>query len=160
MSAVTTDRPATTRGLPAPVLVGGAFVLSTVANVAFQVGDILFTDKDPHRPEGPIESIPSISVVGVVALVIALAVALPLVKSPARAKVGAIVLGALSLVTVPLFWSGAPAIFGAVAAWLGGLTRGAQAQSGAARAFGIIGFVVAILGVVAVFAGALAAILG
>jgi hypothetical protein len=61
---------------------------------------------------------------------------------------------------VPLFWSGAPAIFGAAAAWLGGLTRGTQPQSGAARAFGIIGFVIAILGVVAVFAGALSAILG
>jgi hypothetical protein len=160
VSAVTTDHPVTTRGLPAPVLVGGAFVLSTVANVAFQVGDILFTDKDPNRSEGPIESIVSMSVVGVAVLVIALAVALPLAKHPGRAKVGAIVLGALSLVTVPLFWSGAPAIFGAAAAWLGGLTRGAQPQSGAARAFGIIGLVVAILGVVAVFAGNLSAILG
>jgi hypothetical protein len=158
MSAATSDRPTTTRGLPAPALVGGAFVLSTVANIALQIGDILFTDKDPHRPQGPIDSITSISVVGVAALAIALALALSLVRSPTRAKVGAIVLGALSLVTVPFFWSGAPAIFGAAAAWLGGLTKGAQPQTGAARAFGIIGFVVAILGVVAIFAGAVSGV--
>ena len=160
MSAATTDPPATTRGLSAPLLVGGAFVLSTVVNIAGQVADILFTDNDPHRPDGPISSIESISVVGVAALAIAIAIALPLVKSPSRARVGAIVLGALSLVTVPFFWSGAPAIFGATAAWLAGLTKGARPQSGAARAFGIIGFVIAILGVVAVVAGGLSATLG
>ncbi|MET7402936.1 hypothetical protein ABZS66_56595 [Dactylosporangium sp. NPDC005572] len=158
MSAVTTAG-RTDRGLPAPMLVGGAFVLSTVANVAFQTGDILFTDNDPHRQDGPISSIVSISVVGGLALAVALAVALPLMRSPAGAKVGAIVLGALALVAVPFFWSGAPAVFGATAAWLAGLARGGQPQSGAARAFGVIGIVVAILGVVAVFAGNLAAIL-
>ena len=160
MSAATSDRPATTRGLSAPLLVGGAFVLTTVVNIAVQVAGILFTDDDPHRPDGAISSIESISVVGVAALAIAIAIALPLVKAPSRARVGAIVLGALSLVTVPFFWSGAPAIFGATAAWLAGLTKGARPQSGAARAFGIIGFVIAILGVVAVFAGNLSAILG
>ncbi|MEU7875771.1 hypothetical protein [Dactylosporangium sp. NPDC049140] len=161
MSALSTDRPAsTTRGLPAPLLVGGAFALSTVANIAFQLGDMLFTDKDPHRPEGPIASIVSIAVVGVAALAIALAAGLPLAPHPARARVGAIVLGALSLVTVPLFWSGAPAVLGAAAAWLAGLARGGHPQPGAARAFGIIGFVVAILGVVAVFAGAISGLIG
>lgn len=140
-------------GLSAPLLVGGAFVLSTVANLCFRVADIVFTDRDPHRPEGPIESIQSIAVVGGLALVVALAVAVPLARHPARARVGAIVLGALSLVSLPFFWSGAPAVFGASAAWLAGLTRGGRPASGAARAFGIIGFVVAILGVVAVFAG-------
>lgn len=154
MSAATTgDR--TVRSLSAPLLVGGAFVLSTVTNVCFQLADILFTDNDPHRPEGPIESIQSITVVGVIGLIVALAVALPLVKRPAKAGIGAIVLGALALVSLPLFWSGAPAVLGASAAWLAGLTKGGHPQSGAARAFGIIGFVIAILGVVAVFAGSL-----
>jgi hypothetical protein len=152
-AATTGDR--TVRGLSAPLLVGGAFVLSTVTNVCFQVADILFTDNDPHRPEGPIESIQSITVVGVISLIVALAVALPLVKKPAKARIGAIVLGALALVSLPLFWSGAPAVLGASAAWLAGLTKGGHPQSGAARAFGIIGFVIAILGVVVVFAGAL-----
>jgi len=46
------------------VLVGGAFLLSTVANIGFQLADIVFTDKDPHRAEGPVESIVSIAVVG------------------------------------------------------------------------------------------------
>ena len=152
MSATTTsDR--TTRGLSAPLLVGGAFVLSTVPTICFQVAEIVFTDKDPHRPEGPIESIQSIAVVSVISLIVALAIALTLVRRPARAGVGAIVLGALALVSLPFFWSGAPAVFGASAAWLAGLAKGGRPQSGAARAFGIIGFVIAILGVVAVFAG-------
>ena len=152
MSAVTADN-RTTRGVSAPLLVGGAFVLSTVVSIAFQVADILFTDNDPHRPEGPIESIESIAVVGVISLIVALAVALPLARNPAKAKIGAIVLGALAIVSLPFFWSGAPAVFGASAAWLGGLTKGGHPQSGAARAFGIIGFVVAVLVVVAAFVG-------
>ena len=155
MSAVAAGN-RTTRGLSAPLLVGGAFVLSTVVSIAFQVADILFTDNDPHRPQGPIESIESIAVVGVISLIVALAVALPLARNPAKAKIGAIVLGALAIVSLPFFWSGAPAVFGASAAWLGGLTKGGHPQSGAARAFGIIGFVIAILGVVAVFTGSLA----
>jgi hypothetical protein len=155
MSAVTTTDGRTDRGLSAPLLVGGAFVLSTVTNICFQVADILFTDNDPHRPEGPVESIQGIAVVGVIGLIVALAVALPLVRRPTRAGIGAIVLGALALVSLPVFWSGAPAVLGASAAWLAGLTKGGHLQSGAARAFGIIGFVVAILGVVVIIAGAL-----
>jgi hypothetical protein len=153
--SVATTNNRTTRGLSAPLLVGGAFLLSTVANICFQLADILFTDKDPHRPEGPIDSIASISVVGVIGLIVALAVAVPLVKDPAKAKIGAIVLGALALVSAPFFWSGAPAAFGASAAWLAGLTKGGQPQTGVARGFGIIGFVVAVLVVVATFAGSL-----
>jgi hypothetical protein len=152
VSAVTAGN-RTTRGLSAPLLVGGAFVLSTVVSLAFQVADILFTDNDPHRPQGPIESIESIALVGGIGLIVALAVALPLVRNPAKAKIGAIVLGALAIVSLPFFWSGVPAVFGASAAWLGGLTKGGHPQSGAARAFGIIGFVVAVLVVVAAFVG-------
>lgn len=62
-------------------------------------------------------------------------------------------LGALSLISVPFFWSGIPAVFRASAAWLAALTKGGQPQTGAARAFAIIGFVVAVLVVVATFAG-------
>jgi hypothetical protein len=158
MSATTTGE-RTVRGLPAPLLVGGAFVLSTVANVCFQAGDILFTDNDPHRSEGPIDSIWSISVVGVASLIVALAVALPTVRKPTTARVGAIVLGVLALLSLPVFWSGAPAVFGASAAWLGGLARGGHPQTGVARAFGVIGLVVAILGVVALLTGALTGVL-
>lgn len=161
MSATTTDTtaPATSRGLTGPVLVGGAFLLSTVLNLCFQLADLLFGAGDPHRPQGPIESIVSISVVGVAGLIVALAVALPLRRNPARAKVGAIVLGALALITTPLFWSGAPAVLGAAAAWLAGLTKGARPIGGAARGFGIIGFLVAVLVVVATIAGSVAAAL-
>jgi hypothetical protein len=143
----------TTRGLSAPLLIGGAFALSTVAAILIQVGVIVFTDEDPHAPEGAIASIESIGLVGGLGLLLALAIALPLARSAAKAKVGAIVLGVLALVTLPIFWSGAPAVLGASAAWLAGLTRGGRPQSGAARAFGIIGFVIAILEVVVTFAG-------
>lgn len=143
-------------GVPGPVLVGGAFVLTTVANICFQLGDIVFTDKDPHRPEGPIESMQGIALFGVIGLVVALAIAVPLVGDPARARVGAVVLGALSIITLPVFWSGAPATFGAAAAWLAGLGRGGRPQTGVARGFGIVGLVIAILEVVAVFAGPIA----
>jgi hypothetical protein len=150
----------TSRGLSAPILVGGAFLLTTVANICFQLAEILFTDKDPHRPEGPIDSIVSIAVAGGAGLIIALAIALPLRNDPGRARIGAIVLGALALVTVPFFWSGAPAVFGASAAWLAGLTRGGRPQTGVARGFGIVGFVVAVLVVVAMFVGSATTILG
>jgi hypothetical protein len=153
----TTANTNTSGGLSAPLLVGGAFVLSTVAGIGFQLAEILFTDADPYTSEGPVASIVSIAVVGVVGLIVALAIALPLAGNPARAKVGAIVLGALALVTAPFFWSGAPAAFGASAAWLAGLTKGRQPQAGAARGFGIIGFVVAVLVVVATFVGSVAA---
>jgi hypothetical protein len=141
----------TTRGISAPLLVGGAFVLSTGAGICFHVGQILFTDTDPHGPEGPIASIVGIALVGGISLIVALAIALPLAGDAGRARVGAIVLGVLSLLSLPLFWSGAPAVFGASAAWLAGLTRGGRPQSGAARAFGIIGFVIAVLEVVVTF---------
>jgi hypothetical protein len=155
---VATSSVRTSRGLSAPLLVGGAFVLSAIASDLFQLSDILFTNKDPHRSEGPIASIISVSIVAVIALAIALAIAVPTVKTPSRAKIGAIVLGALSLVTVPFFWSGAPAIFGAAAAWVAGLTKGAKPASGAARGFGIVGFVVAVLTVVAIFVGCIGTI--
>jgi hypothetical protein len=148
--AVTTTN---SRGLSAPVLVGGAFLLTTVLNILLQVAAIVFRDEDPHAPEGPINSIISISVVGVIGLAVALAVGIPLVRDPAKARIGAIVLGALALVTAPFFWSGAPAVLGAAAAWLAGLTKGGRPQTGVARGFGIIGFVVAILVIVATIVG-------
>ncbi|WP_328473789.1 hypothetical protein OHA21_13445 [Actinoplanes sp. NBC_00393] len=158
MSNTTANR--TSRGMSAPMLVGGAFLLSTVANLAFRVADLVFGDGDPHRPEGPVDSIVSISVVGGLGLLVALAVGLPLIRDPARARIGAIILGALSLVTLPVWWSGAPAVLGAAAAWLAGLTKDGPPQTGVARGFGITGFVVAVLVIVAVLAGNLASLLG
>ena len=143
------------------VLVGGAFALTTLLSVAFHVGEILFTDHDPHAPAGPIESIQSVALVGSIALAVALAIAIPLSRDPDRAKTGAIVLGVLTILSLPVFWSGAPAVFGATAAWLGGLTRGSFPQTGAARGFGIVGLVVVVLEIVAtVFGGAAGQLFG
>ena len=158
--AATTTSIRTTRGVSGPVLVAGTFLLSTVAGICFQLAAILFTDEDPHRAQGPIVSIVSIAVVGVAGLIVALAVALPLVRNPDRAKVGAVVLGALALVTAPFFWSGAPAALGAAAAWLAGLGKGGRPLGGVARGFGIVGFVVAVLVVVAIFIGCITSLAG
>lgn len=154
--SVTAASARTARGLPAPLLVGGAFVLSTIVSICFHVGEILFTNHDPHAPEGPIASIESIAVVGGIGLAVALAVALPLARNAARARAGAVVLGVLALISLPVFWSGAPAVLGATAAWLAGLAKGGQPQPGAARAFGIIGLVIAVIEVVVTFAGPVA----
>jgi hypothetical protein len=158
---ITETTRATERRLSPPVLVGGAFALTTLLSIVFHVGEILFTDHDPHAPAGPIESILSVAVVGSVSLVIALAIAIPLSGDPDRAKTGAIVLGVLTIVSLPVFWSGAPAVFGATAAWLGGLARGSYPQTGAARGFGIVGLVVVVLEIVAtVFGGAAGQLFG
>ena len=154
---MTTDTTTATdhRMLSPAVLVGGTVALTTMLNIAFHVGEIVFTDHDPHAPDGPLDSIVSVGVVGGISLVLALAIALPLSRDSQRARIGAIVLGILAVITLPIFWSGAPAIFGACAAWLGGLTRGSQPQSGAARAFGVVGIVIVVLEIVAtVFGGA------
>jgi hypothetical protein len=152
---------ATERRLPPAVLVGGTIALTYLLSMAFHVGEIVFTDHDPHAPDGPIESIQSTAVVGGIGIVLALAIAIPLARDPHRAKVGAIVLGILAIITLPVFWSGGPAALGASAAWLGGLARGSHPQAGAARGFGIVGIVIAILQIVAtVFGGAAGQLFG
>ena len=152
---------ATEPRLSPAALVGGTFALTTLLNIAMHVGEILFTDHDPHEPEGPIESIQSVAVVGGIGLALALAIAIPLSREPHRAKVGAVVLGSLAVLTLPVFWSGAPAVLGASAAWLGGLARGSHPQTGAARGFAVVGIVIVILGIVAtVLGGAASQLLG
>ena len=159
---MTTERiTADERRLTPAVLVGGTFALSTLLNIAIHVGTILFTDQDPNAPSGAIESIQSVAVVGGIGFVLALAIAIPLSRDPQRARTGAIVLGVLAILTLPVFWSGAPATLGACAAWLAGLARGSHPQVGAARAFGIVGIVIAVLDIVAtMFGGAAGALFG
>ncbi len=160
-STTTSTTRSTERRLSPAMLVGGTFALTTLLSIAFHVGEILFTDHDPNAPEGPIASIQSVAVVGVIGLVLALAIAVPLSRDPQRAKVGAIVLGSLAVVALPFFWSGAPATLGVCAAWLGGLARGSHPQSGAARGFGVVGLVIAVLVIVAtVFGGAAGRLFG
>lgn len=139
------------RGFTGPALVGTVFLLTTLAGLAFQTVAFMTTDLDPYRAQGPVESIESIALFGGISLIVALAIALPLRRDPAKARVGAIALGSLALITLPFFWSGAPAIFGAAAAWLAGLVKGTEPQTGVARGFGIVGIVVAAIVVVATF---------
>jgi hypothetical protein len=146
----------TERRLSPALLVGGAFALSTLLSITMHVGEIVFTDHDPHAPEGPIASTASVSVVGGAALVLALAIAVPLAGDSRRARIGAVVLGLLTVVSLVVFWSGAPATLGAAAAWLGGLAKGSHPQTGIARGFGIFGMVIAILIIVATMFGGIA----
>ncbi|CAM3849553.1 hypothetical protein [Smaragdicoccus niigatensis] len=115
------------------------------------VAIILITNVDPHKPEGPIESITGIAMFGSLALIVALAIGFAL-RGP-RSNIAAIVLGALAVITLPFFWSGAPATFGAAAAWRAGFVQGGEPQTGAARGFGIVGIVVAVLVIVGGWAG-------
>jgi hypothetical protein len=150
MSTHQTTAPANARTVQLPA--ARTVVLAVYAacvilpNVIF-VGDIVLTDKDPYRSEGPVESMLSIGVVSSVALILGVGLALLLARSPERARVGAVVLAALSVLTIVLFWSGAPGLFGGCAAWLAGLTRGGRPLSGAARVAGIVGAFVAALNI-------------
>jgi hypothetical protein len=132
----------------ARALTGGVVVVCLLLPIAIFVGDILFTDRDPYRDEGPVDSIASIAVVGGIALLLAVGLGAVLVRTPERARIGAVVFAGLAVLTVVVFWSGAPGLFGAGAAWLAGLTKGGRPLGGAARVAGIIGAFVAVLNVV------------
>jgi hypothetical protein len=153
-SQTTTPATGRTVQLPsAPALISAVLGVCVLLPLAIFVGEILFTDHDPHEPEGAIDSIVSISVVAGAALVLAVGIGALLVRSPERARIGAVVLAALSVLTVIVFWSGAPGLFGASAAWLAGLTRGGRPLGGAARVAGIVGAFVAALNLLLTLGG-------
>jgi hypothetical protein len=149
----TSTAPRTVQLPSARVLVGGVYAVCVLAQLGVHTGDMVFTDKDPHRSEGPVESIIAISIFGTAALVIGVGLLLLLVRTPERARVGSFLLLALAVVTVVFFWSGAPGIFGACAAACAGLTRGGRPLAGGARVAGIIGAFFAILNVVLTIGG-------
>jgi hypothetical protein len=158
--SVTTSTPARTFTLPrGPVLVGTLYSICVIVPLLIFVGIILFTDEDPHKPQGAIESIQGIALFGHIALAVAVAVLFATRAAP-RAAAGAIVLTVLSLVTLVFFWSGAPGILGAAAAWRAGLTRGAQPQNGPARVAGLIGAFIAGLNILLTLGGFALAFLG
>jgi hypothetical protein len=139
----------------AAVFVGAVYAICVLALDLVFLGDIVFTDKDPHRSDGPVDSIVAISIFGTAALVIGVALAMWFVRSPERARVGSFVLVALAVVTIIFFWSGAPGILGACAAWCAGLTRGGRPLGGGARVAGIVGAFIALLNVVLTIGGVL-----
>jgi hypothetical protein len=148
MTTQSTPTAGRTVQLPAArTLIGAVLAACVLFPFAVFLGDILFTDRDPYRSEGPVDSIVSIGVVAGVALVLAVGLGTLLVRTPERARIGAVVFAALSVLTVIVFWSGAPGLFGASAAWLAGLTRGGRSLSGAARVAGIVGAFVAVLNI-------------
>jgi hypothetical protein len=152
-TTTTTTTTARRTGVHGLVLVTAAFLLTTGINLLAQVGDILFNDADPHRAEGPIESIQGIALIGGIALVLALAVAIPCAGDASRSRVGAVVLGVLAILSLVAWWSGAPATIGAAAAWLAGFGRGAATQTGVPRGFGVVGLVLAVLTIVVTVVG-------
>ena len=141
--------------LPTPaVFVGTVYAVCVLGLLAAFGADILFTDKDPYRSEGPVESMIAVGVIGTAALAVGVAIALGLGRStPERAKVGAILLGGLAILTLVVWWSGAPGVLGACAAWAAGLTRGGRPLPGLARVAGIVGAFIAVLNVVFIVGG-------
>lgn len=137
----------------ARTLIGAVLAACVLLPLAIFLGDIVLTDKDPYRSEGPVDSIVSIGVVGGIALVLALGLGALLVRTPERARIGAVAFGVLSVVTLGVFWSGAPGLFGACAARLAGLTRGDRPLGGAARVAGIVGAFVAVLNILLAVGG-------
>lgn len=71
--------------------------------------------------------------------------AVRLLTSPRQRQIGAVAFGALAVPALAFFWCGMPAMMGATAATLAGLTAGREREAGAARLFGLIGLVFAIL---------------
>jgi hypothetical protein len=141
----------THRSPSAALLVGAAIALSTGVQLAvFGILMFVASDAEIEGSQGVKASLVSISVVAAVCLAVGFAIALATRQPATRSKVGAILLGALSVLSVPVFWAGGPAIFGGLAAWLGGLTKDGHPHTGAARAFGVIGLVLAVLNVVAI----------
>lgn len=139
------------RSPSAPLLIGTAIALSTGVQIGvFGVGMFVASSHDIHRSEGVKASLISVLVVAAVALAVGTAVALATRGSASRSKAGAIALGVLSVLSIPIYWAGGPAIFGGLAAWRGGLTKDGKPHTGAARTFGIVGLVAAVLDVVAV----------
>jgi hypothetical protein len=137
----------------ARVLVGTVYAVCVLAMLALFTAEIIFTDKDPHRSEGPISAIIAISIFGTAALVIGVGLTLFLVRTPERARVGSFLLVALSVLTIIFFWSGAPGIFGACATWCAGLTRGGRPLEGGARVAGILGVFIALLNMLLTIGG-------
>lgn len=136
-----------------PVLVGVVYAVTVLLILAIFTGDIIFGEGDPHRDEGPIESLIAIGIGGTTALVIGVALTLWFTQTADRARVGSYVLLALSVLTIVFFWSGLPGILGACAAWCAGLTRGARPLGGGARVAGIVGAFIALLNVVLTIGG-------
>lgn len=153
-STMTRDR----RIAPA-VLVGGVFVLTTVANFLFNAASAVWDLQESFGAGGYSreEQLPVIAGIGILGLVVALV--LGHVFKGEKAARGAIVLGILSILTLPVFFSGAPAAFGAVAAVKAGFAKGGQPATGAARGFGVAGIVIAVLVIIAVFGGNIAGII-
>jgi hypothetical protein len=137
------------------MLIGIVYAVCVLGLVALFVGQIVFTDHDPHANDGPIESIVTVSIAGTTALLIGVGVLAWLGRAPESARVGSIVLAALSVLTVVFFWSGAPGVLGACAAACAGLTRGGRTLSGAARVAGIVGLFIASLNMVLTVGGVL-----
>lgn len=147
------------RGVRPALVIGGTFLLTTVASFLSNAASTLWDLQGSFGAGGlsRAEQLPVIAGLGLLGLVVALA--LGKVFKGGKEAQGAVVLGTLSVLTLPMFFSGAPAAFGAVAAVLAGFARGGQPATGAARGFGTVGIAVAVLVIVAVFGGNIAGII-
>lgn len=156
---ITDSTTARDRRIAPALLIGGTFLLTTVANFLFNAASAIWDLQESFGAGGysRAQQLPVIAGLGTLGLVVALAIGKA--YDGEKAARGAVILGILSILTLPLFFSGAPAAFGAVAAVRAGFARGGSPTTGAARGFGVAGIVIAVLVIVAVFGGNLAGII-
>ena len=129
------------------VLIAAVYTLCVLLLDLTFTAEILFSDNDAQRSQGPVDSLVAVSTFGTVALIIGVGLATWAVRTPERARMASLVLVALCGLSLVFFWSGAPGILGACAAWCAGITRGGRPLGGPARIAGIIGAFIAMLNV-------------
>jgi hypothetical protein len=129
-----------------PVLIATIFGICVVGMSLSITAEIVFGYVgEGDQPRSLEEQLAGVVGFGTAGLLVSLLSVRFLSGSESRARVGAIVLGALSVPALAFFWCGMPALLGAAAARLAGLTRGTTPLGGAARVFGLVGLVLAVL---------------
>lgn len=147
MTALASPAPTTTRRVPRygvlmAVVYGICVVMMTLSITAEIVFGYVGTGP---QPRSLVEQLGGVVGFGTGGLAVSLVAARLLGSHPARARIGAIVLAVLAVPAIAFFWCGLPAMLGATAAYLAGVTRGRTPQTGAPRAFGTVGLVLAVL---------------
>lgn len=143
----------TTRVPAYPVLVGIAYGVCVVGMSTSIVAEMVFGyTGSGDQPRSLGEQLAGVVGFGTLALLVSV-LSVHLLRSDRQRQVGAIVLGIASVPALAFFWCGMPAILGAAAAALAGLTRGRTPVAGAARVFGLIGLVFAVVNPIANFLG-------
>lgn len=129
-----------------PVLLAFAFGICVIGMSISILAEIAFGYVGSgDQPRSLEEQLAGVLGFGTAGLLVSLAAVRFLSTSDRKARIGAVALGALSVPALAFFWCGMPALLGAAAARLAGLTADGSPRGGAARVFGLVGLVLAVL---------------